>query len=90
MHAKEKNQGECVCLSEVGTAVFSQDVLRNKKILLYSTGNYIQYPVIETSLVVQLLGFCTSNAGATGWIPGHGMKISHASQHRQKKKDKIK
>ena len=47
MHAKEKNQGECVCLSVAGTEVFNQDVLWNNRILLYSTGNYIQYPMIN-------------------------------------------
>ena len=62
----------------------------NSKILLYSTGTYTQYPVIRDFLVDQLR-FRTSNAGGTGWTPGHGTKISYASQHRQKiKKDKRK
>ena len=47
MLKRKINQGECVCLSVAGTAVFNQDVLRNNRILLYSTGNYIQYPMIN-------------------------------------------
>ena len=30
--------------------------------------------------------FCTPNAGGTGFIPGQGTKILHATQHSQKKK----
>ena len=33
---------------------------------------------METSLAVQWLRFCTSNAGDMGSIPGPGTKISHA------------
>ena len=42
-----------------------------------------------TSLVVQWLILCFSNAGGTGSIPGWGTKIPHAMQHSQKKKKKI-
>ena len=38
-----------------------------------------------TSLVVQWLGLCTSTAGGSGSILGHGTKIPHAMQHGQKK-----
>ena len=41
-----------------------------------------------TSLVVQWLGLCTSTAGGSGSILGHGTKIPHAMQHGQKKKKK--
>ena len=63
----------------------------NNKGLLYSTGNYIQYPVINhngkeyekeyigTSLVVQWLRLCAPNTGDLGSIPGQGTR-SHMSQ----------
>ena len=38
-----------------------------------------------TSLVVQWLGLCAPTAGGTGWIPGWGTRISHATWHSQKK-----
>ena len=44
----------------------------NNKVLLYSTGNYIQYPVINnivkggTSLAVQWLRLRASTAGGVG------------------------
>ena len=41
-----------------------------------------------TSLVVQWLRFCASNARSAGSIPGWGTKIPHAVQHGQKKKKK--
>ena len=41
-----------------------------------------------TSLVIQWLRFCTSNAGCTGSIPGLGTKIPYAMRCRQKKKKK--
>ena len=44
------------------------------KILLYGTGNYIQYPVIGTSLVVQELRLHTPNAGDLGSISGQGTR----------------
>ena len=34
-----------------------------------------------TSLVVQWLRLCASDAGGTGSIPGRGTKIPHAVQH---------
>ena len=42
-----------------------------------------------TSLVVQGLGLCNSNAGGTGSIPGQGTKIPQAaySQKKEKKKE---
>ena len=43
-----------------------------------------------TSLVIQWLRFCTSNAGCTGSIPGLGTKIPYAMRCRQKKKKKKK
>ena len=63
----------------------------NNKVLLYSTGNYIQYPVINhngkeyekeyigTSLVVQWLRLCSPNTGALGSIPDQGTR-SHMLQ----------
>ena len=55
----------------VGFGISSRKLLyiewRNSKILRYSTGNYIQYPLIETSLAVQLLRFCTFNEEGADW-----------------------
>ena len=63
----------------------------NNKVLLYTTGNYIQYPVINhngkeyeneyigSSLVVQWLRLCAPNTGALGSIPSQGTR-SHMSQ----------
>ena len=54
----------------------------NNKVLMYSTGNYIQSPEINhngkeylkkdcrTSLVVQWVRLCAPNAGDPGSIPG--------------------
>ena len=53
----------------------------NNKVLLYSTGNYIQYPVTGTSLVVQWLRLHAPNAGGLGSIPGGGTR-SHMPQLR--------
>ena len=39
-----------------------------------------------TSLVVQGLGLCNSNAGGTGSIPGQGTKIPQATYSQKKKK----
>ena len=41
-----------------------------------------------TSLAVQWLRLCASNAEGAGLIPGQGTKIPHAVQHCQKKKKK--
>ena len=38
----------------------------------------------ETSLVVQWLRLCASNAGGTGLIPGRGTKIPYVMWHSQK------
>ena len=46
-----------------------------KKVLLYSTGNYIYYPVINhtrASLVAQMVKESSHNAGDLGSIPGLG------------------
>ena len=43
-----------------------------------------------TSLVVQWLRLCTSNAGRTGSFPGSGTKIPHASWCGQKKQQQNK
>ena len=40
--------------------------------------------ILGTSLAVQWLRRCTSNAGGTGSIPGQGPKIPHAARHSQK------
>ena len=40
--------------------------------------------ILETSLVAQWLGLCTSTAGSTGSIPNQGIKILHASRCSQK------
>ena len=37
-------------------------------------------PLIGTSLAVQWLRLCASNAGGMGLIPGQGIKILHATQ----------
>ena len=39
--------------------------------------------LIGTSLAVQRLRLCTSNAGGTDSIPGRGTKIPHAARHSQ-------
>ena len=69
---------------------------KNNKVLLHSTGNYIQYPVINHngkeykermyrdfpgSPVVKTL---PSNEGSLGSIPRRGVKIPHASQQKRK------
>ena len=41
-----------------------------------------------TSLVVQWLKLCSSNAGVMGLTPGQGTKISHDPQCQKKKKRK--
>ena len=41
-----------------------------------------------TSLVIQWLRFCVSNAGGVGLIPGWGTRIPDAMQHDQKFKNK--
>ena len=38
---------------------------------------------VGSSLVVQWLNLCASNAGGTGLMPGWGPKIPHAVQHGQ-------
>ena len=45
----------------------------------YRTRNYIQYPVIGTSLVVQWLRLRLPMQGGAGSIPGWGAKIPQAS-----------
>ena len=40
--------------------------------------------IVGTSLAVQWLSFCASNAGGIGSIPGLGTKIPHAGQRGQK------
>ena len=42
----------------------------------------------KTSLVVQLLRLCPSNAGGVGSIPGWGTKVPHAAWHSQKERKK--
>ena len=41
---------------------------------------------LGTSLTIQWLRLCASNAGGVGSIPGWGAKILHAMQGDQKKK----
>ena len=46
----------------------------NNKVLLYSTGSYIQYPVktiVEKNLRLPWINLCTLNSGGMGSIPGH-------------------
>ena len=43
--------------------------------------------VIGTSLAVQGLRLCASNAGGAGLIPGRGTKIPHAARHGQKQNE---
>ena len=45
---------------------------------------------METYLVVQWLGFCTSTAGGICLIPGPGTKIPQAMWHSKKEKKKKK
>ena len=47
---------------------------------------YVRISLLGTSLAVQWLRFCASNAGGMGSIPGGGTKIPHAACHSQKKK----
>ena len=42
---------------------------------------------METLLVIQWLGVCTSTTGGTGSIPGLGTKIPHAAWHGWGKKN---
>ena len=44
--------------------------------------------ILGTSLAVQWLRLCASNAGAVGSIPPQGTKIPHAVLHGQKEKKK--
>ena len=72
----------------------------NNKVLLYSTGNYIQYPVINhngkeyekeyvgNSLVAQWLGLSTLTAVGLGSITGRGTKSPQAVWCGKKKKNK--
>ena len=39
-----------------------------------------------TSLALQMLRLCASNAGDAGLIPGQGTKTPHAGQPKEKKK----
>ena len=43
-----------------------------------------------TSLAIQWLRLCASNAGGTGSIPGQGTKILCAMRHNQKMKQQKK
>ena len=51
--------------------------------------NYSELTKMGTSLVVQWLRLCTSNAGGMGLTPGRGTRILHAMLHGQKKKKKL-
>ena len=44
-----------------------------------------KWTIQGTSVAVQWLRFCPSNAGSAGSIPGQGTKIPHAVWHGQKK-----
>ena len=48
-----------------------------------------KFPSLWTSLAVQWLRLCASNAGGTGSIPDWGTKIPRASKRGQKKKKKF-
>ena len=48
---------------------------------------YVRISLLGTSLAVQWLRFCASNAGGMGSIPGGGTKIPHAAWHSQKKNE---
>ena len=56
--------------------------------MLHSTDiewlNGYKNKICGTSLVVQWLRLCTSNAGGTGSFPGSGTKIPHASWYGEK------
>ena len=56
-----------------------------KKVLLYSTGNYIYYPVINhtrASLVAQMVKESSHNAGDLGSIPGLGRSPGEGTGNR--------
>ena len=52
-----------------------------------SSVDFTKTPV-GTSLVVQWLQLCPSNAGGTGSIPGQGTKIPHNEMWQKKKRKK--
>ena len=54
-----------------------------------SSVDFTKTPV-GTSLVVQWLQLCPSNAGGTGSIPGQGTKIPHNEMWQKKKKKERK
>ena len=90
----ESRGKECECGISRGKLLYTG--WKNNKVLLHSTGNYIQYPVINHngkeykermyrdfpgSPVVKTL---PSNEGSLGSIPRRGVKIPHASQQKRK------
>ena len=81
MHWVRINRGKLSCISWI-----------DNKVLLYSTGESIQYPMIkknyekECMRTFQWLRLCASNAGGTDSIPGQGTRIPHTMCHGLKRK----
>ena len=50
---------------------------------------YTSLLIPGTSLAIQWLRFCASNAGGMGSIPGQGTKIPHATGPKKSSYDKI-
>ena len=70
---KRGNYGEAICNKAI-----SEDFQELKINMKLQIKNIAQE---GTSLAVQWLRLCGSNAGAMGSIPGWGTKIPHAVQH---------
>ena len=82
----EKNHEQCdglklQVIKRPYTALHVEDHLTYTKLeILQNTKTY------GTSLAVQWLRFCASNAGGMGSIPGRGTKIPHVADTAKKKK----
>ena len=69
---------QCICKLSLGLG------LQTIHSFIHSTNIYC-----GTSLAVQWLRLCASNAGGMGSIPSQGTKIPHAAQQKKKKKHKF-
>ena len=58
---------------------------KSRHLMWMRTNSWLSNKVNEPKIKKR---FCTPNAGGTGFIPGQGAKILHATQHSQKKKKK--
>ena len=66
-------------------SMWSQRVGHDSATELNQTGALLKMVIMKTSVAVQVLGLCTSNAGGIGLIPGQGTKTLHAMPHGQMK-----